>query len=59
MLRSLSVAADPMLTLGRLDERIRLSRRAAILDPLGATTYKNLGRHCFYAGHLDEAETAL
>jgi tetratricopeptide (TPR) repeat protein len=55
----LSVSADLMLTLGRLDEAIALSRRAAILDPLSVTTYKNLGRHCFYAGHLDEAEVAL
>jgi TolB-like protein len=54
-----SVAAELMLTLGRLDEAIALSRRAVMLDPLSVTTHKNLGRHCFYAGHLDEAEVAL
>ena len=54
-----SVTADLMLTLGRLDEAVELSRRAAMLDPLNVTTYKNLGRHCFYAGRLDEAEAAL
>ena len=55
----LSISADVMLTLGRLDEAIELSRRAAMLDPLGVTTYKNLGRHCFYADHLAEAEAAI
>ena len=55
----LSVSADLMLTLGRLDEAVGLSRRAAVLDPLSVTTFKNLGRHCFYAGHLDEAEVAI
>jgi serine/threonine protein kinase len=54
-----SVTADLMLTLGRLDEAVELSRRAVMLDPLSVTTYKNLGRHCFYAGRLDEAEAAL
>ena len=54
-----SVVADLMLTLGRLDEAIELSRRAVTLDPLSVTAYKNLGRHCFYAGRLDEAEGAL
>ena len=54
-----SVAADLMLTLGRLDQAIELSRRAVTLDPLSVTAYKNLGRHCFYAGRLGEAEAAL
>ena len=54
-----SVTADLMLTLGRLDEAVELSRRAVILDPLSVSTYKNLGRHCFYADRLDEAEVAL
>jgi tetratricopeptide (TPR) repeat protein len=54
-----SVAADLMLTLGQPDRAIELSRRAVTLDPLSVTAYKNLGRHCFYAGRLDEAEAAL
>jgi TolB-like protein/thioredoxin-like negative regulator of GroEL len=54
-----SVAADLMLTVGRLEDAIELSRRAVMLDPLSVTAYKNLGRHCFYAGRFDEAEAAL
>jgi TolB-like protein/tetratricopeptide (TPR) repeat protein len=54
-----SVMAELMLTLGRADEAIRLSRSAVELDPLSVTAYKNLGRHLFYAGRLDEAEAAI
>lgn len=54
-----SVAAELMLTLGRLDEAVALSRRAVMLDPLSVTTHKNLGRHCYYAGYLDEAQAAI
>lgn len=54
-----SIAAELMLTLGRLDEAVGFSRRAVTLDPLSVTAYKNLGRHCFYAGLLDEAEAAI
>jgi len=54
-----SIAAELMLTLGRMGEAIAFSRRAVTLDPLSVTAYKNLGRHCFYADLLDEAEAAI
>jgi len=54
-----SVAAELALTLGRLDEAVTLSQRAVMLDPLSVTTHKNLGRHCYYAGDLDQAEPTI
>jgi tetratricopeptide (TPR) repeat protein len=54
-----SVAAELALTRGRVEEAVTLSRRAAMLDPLSVTTHKNLGRHCYYAGDLDQAAPAI
>jgi serine/threonine-protein kinase len=46
-------------TLGRLDEALRLDRRAIEVDPLSVQAHFYLGLHASYAGHLDEAEGAF
>ena len=46
-------------TLGRMDEAIRLDRRAIELDPLSVRTHLNLGMHSLQAGRLDEADAAF
>jgi tetratricopeptide (TPR) repeat protein len=52
-------AAGLSATLGRFDEALRLSRRAAELDPLSVAAHSTLGLNAWYAGRLDEAEAAL
>jgi TolB-like protein/Flp pilus assembly protein TadD len=42
--------------LGRLDEALRLLRRAVELDPLSVSAHYNLGRMHWYRGELDAAE---
>jgi tetratricopeptide (TPR) repeat protein len=42
-----------------VDETIALLRRAAALDPLAVPVYRSLGRWCFCAGRLEEAEAAM
>jgi TolB-like protein/DNA-binding winged helix-turn-helix (wHTH) protein/Flp pilus assembly protein TadD len=52
-------AASSAAILGRLDEALRLSRRAIDLDPLNAHSWAGLGEMEFRAGKLDEAEADL
>lgn len=51
-----SAAAELESVLGRQEEAITLGRRAVALDPLSVLARKTLGRHCLYAGRLDDAE---
>jgi tetratricopeptide (TPR) repeat protein len=51
-----SVLAD---SLGRKDEGVALTRRAAVLDPLSYIAHGNLALRCLNSGLLDEADTAL
>jgi TolB-like protein/DNA-binding winged helix-turn-helix (wHTH) protein len=53
------LAANSSATLGRLDEALRLSRRAVDLDPLSAHSWAGLGEMEFRGGKLDEAEADL
>lgn len=41
--------------LGRLDEALDLTRRAATADPLNVGIHYRLGRYCYFLGRLDEA----
>jgi tetratricopeptide (TPR) repeat protein len=52
-------AASSAAILGRLDEALRLIRRAITLDPLNAHSWAGLGEMEFRAGKLDEAEADL
>ena len=52
---SLRMAASPPKLLGRLDEAIRLSRRAVDLDPLNAESWSSLAEAEFFTGQLNEA----
>jgi tetratricopeptide (TPR) repeat protein len=55
IIRSMAILAG---VLGRLDEAIALLRQAAALDPLAVPLHRSLGRRCYSAGLLDEAEAA-
>jgi TolB-like protein/DNA-binding winged helix-turn-helix (wHTH) protein/Tfp pilus assembly protein PilF len=44
---------------GRLPEAIETQKRAISLDPLQARSYSQLGYQLYFAGHYDEADTAL
>jgi eukaryotic-like serine/threonine-protein kinase len=52
-------AADLAATLNHFDEALLLSRRAAELDPLRASTHNALAFNAWWAGQLDEAEAAV
>ncbi len=52
-------AADLSRTLGRFEQALALSRRAAELDPLSASAHESLGITAYYAGRLEEALAAL
>jgi tetratricopeptide (TPR) repeat protein len=52
-------AASSAAILGRLDEALRLIRRAIDLDPLNEHSWAALGELEFRAGKLDEAEADL
>jgi TolB-like protein/predicted Ser/Thr protein kinase/lipoprotein NlpI len=52
-------AATLATTLGRFEEAIRLDRRAIELDPVRVAAYNNLGLHTWYAGYLNESQTAF
>jgi tetratricopeptide (TPR) repeat protein len=52
-------AASSAAILGRLDQALRLSRRAIDLDPLNAHSWAGLGEMEFRAGKLDDAEADL
>ena len=41
--------------LGRIDEALRLHRRAVELDPLNAGSWADLGATEFFMGELDQA----
>jgi TolB-like protein/class 3 adenylate cyclase/Tfp pilus assembly protein PilF len=56
VIRQLSALAQ---ILGRLDEAIDLARQAVALDPLSVLNYLALGRWCFSADQLEDAETAF
>jgi adenylate cyclase len=56
---AMNAAADMLAALGRLDEAIALSRRAAALDPLNIPLHRNLAMYCLAAGQLEEAESLL
>ena len=47
------------LTLGRLDEALELYKKVAILDPLHARSYSQLGYLHYFLGQYQEAEVAL
>jgi TolB-like protein/DNA-binding winged helix-turn-helix (wHTH) protein len=49
------LAAFSAAMLGRLDEGLRLNRRAVDLDPLNADSWEHLGETEFFMGQLDEA----
>jgi len=51
-----TAAAELESVLGRQEEAITLGRRAVAQDPLSVLARKTLGRHCLYAGRLDDAE---
>jgi tetratricopeptide (TPR) repeat protein len=51
----LGLAASSAATLGRLDEALRLDRRAVDLDPLAANSWSSLGQTEFLLGRFDEA----
>jgi TolB-like protein len=51
---SLRMAAGPAKYLGRLDEALRLNRRARDLDPLNAESWESLAETEFFAGQLEE-----
>jgi TolB-like protein/DNA-binding winged helix-turn-helix (wHTH) protein/cytochrome c-type biogenesis protein CcmH/NrfG len=53
------LAANSAAILGRLDDALRLSRRAVDLDPLNARSWAGLGENEFYDGKLDQAEVDL
>lgn len=44
---------------GKLDEAVKLDRRAVELDPLNPIAYYNLGLHCYLSGRSEEALTAF
>ncbi len=51
--------AGALGSLGSLDEAIALDKRAAELDPLSVSAFRNWGSHAYQAGRLKEAEEAL
>jgi serine/threonine protein kinase/Tfp pilus assembly protein PilF len=52
-------AASLAATLGRFDDAIALDHRAAELDPLSVTVHYYMGNHAYYAGKLNDAESAF
>jgi len=55
----LSFAASIAANEGRLDEAVRLQRRAVEADPLAAVLRYNLASMLFLSGSIDDAETEL
>ena len=49
------LAASSAAILGRLDEALRLNRRAVDLDPLNANSWESLAETKFFVGQLDQA----
>jgi len=47
------------LTVGQVDDALKLVRKSVELDPLDTTAYLNLGDINYYKGHQDEAAAAL
>lgn len=52
-------AANLAATLNHFEQALPLSRRAAELDPLRASTHHALAYNAWWAGQLDEAEAAV
>jgi TolB-like protein/Tfp pilus assembly protein PilF len=57
--RVLSAAAGLTRTLGRVDESVRLMRRAVELNPVSAGWHFNLGLYAADAGLIDESQAAF
>ena len=52
-------AARIASSLGRLDEALDLTRRAAAVDPLNVALFYRQGRYAYFLGKLDEATAAF